>query len=69
MKNYNGLNQSNNNLQEHRPFGLFYKRELFAKFEYDEELKRYQSDYGYLTVEKVYELANDMEQDRKIKWI
>ena len=69
MKNYNGLNQSNKSLQEHRPFELFHKGNLFAKFEYDGELKRYQSDCGYLTVEKVYELANNMEQERKIIWI
>lgn len=69
MKNENGLNQLNNNLRNHKSFRLFYKNELFAKFDYNNELKRYQSDIGYLTMEKVYEIANNMEQDRKIVWI
>lgn len=59
-KNLNSLKKS---------FNLYHNGEFFAKFEYDKELKRYQSDCGYLTVEKVYELANDMEEERKIKWI
>lgn len=50
-------------------FNLYDKEGFFATFEYDRELKRYQSDYGYLTIEKVYELANGKERDKKIIWI
>lgn len=50
-------------------FNLYYKNEYFDKFEYDKELKRYQSDYGYLSIEKVYQLDKGLEKDRKIEWI
>ena len=68
MKNESGCSLSNN-LKEHKPFNLYHKGEYFAKFEYDEELKRYQSDYGYLSIEKVYQLDKDLERDRKIQWV
>lgn len=50
-------------------FNLYYKGEYFATFEYDKELKRYQSDSGYLSIEKVYQLDKGLEKDRKIEWI
>ena len=68
MKNESGYNQLNN-LKEHKPFNLYYKGEFFDKFEYDDELKRYQSNYGYLSIEKVYQLDKGLEKDRKIEWI
>ena len=68
MKNESGYNQLNN-LKEHKPFNLYYKGEYFATFEYDDELKRYQSAYGYLSIEKVYQLDKGLEKDRKIEWI
>ena len=68
MKNENGYNQLNN-LKEHKPFNLYYKSEYFDKFKYDNELKRYQSDIGYLTIEAVYKILNDNQETRKIEWI
>lgn len=68
MKNENGYNQLNN-LKEHIPFNLYHKEEYFDKFEYDDELKRYQSDSGYLTIEAVYKILNDNQEIRKIEWI
>ena len=50
-------------------FNLYYKGEYFATFKYDDELKRYQSDSGYLSIEKVYQLDKGLEKDRKIEWI
>ena len=50
-------------------FNLYYKGEYFDKFEYDKELQRYQSDSGYLSIEKVYQLDKGLEKDRKIEWI
>ena len=68
MKNENGYNLLNN-LKEHIPFNLYYGGEYFDKFEYDDELKRYQSDSGYLTIEAVYKILNDNRETRKIEWI
>ena len=50
-------------------FNLYYKGEYLATFEYDKEFKRYQSLYGYLTIERVYQLDKGLEKDRKIEWI
>lgn len=68
MKNENGYNQLNN-LKQHKPFNLYYKGEYFSNYKYDDELKRYQSDYGYLTLEAVYQILNDNQETRKIEWI
>ena len=68
MKNESGYSLSNN-LKEHKPFNLYHKGEYFAKFEYDAEQKRYQSSYGYLSIEKVYQLGKDLERDKKIQWV
>lgn len=68
MKNENGYNQLNN-LKEHKPFNLYHEGEFFDKFEYDDELKRYQSDSGYLTIEAVYKIFNNKKETRKIEWI
>ena len=43
--------------------------EYFANYKYDDELKRYQSDCGYLTLEAVYQILNDNKETRKIEWI
>lgn len=63
------MNRNENLKNLKKKFNLYDNEELFATFEYDNELKRYQSDYGYLTIEKVYELANGKEKDKKIIWI
>lgn len=68
MMKSNGLNQLNKNLQEHKPFSLYDSDGLFARYEYDEELKRYQCDYGYLTLQGAYEISKDEEDDRYIVW-
>ena len=68
MKNENGYNQLNN-LKEHIPFNLYYKEEYFDNFKYDDELKKYQSNSGYLTIEAVYKILNDNHETRKIEWI
>lgn len=68
MKNENGYNLLNN-LKEHISFNLYYEGEYFDKFEYDDELKRYQSNSGYLTIEAVYQIINDNQETRKIEWI
>ena len=65
-KNLNGLNLLNEHLKQHKPFKLFDKDEYFADFNYDENLKRYQSEYGYLTIQSVYEIAIDENDDRNI---
>ena len=49
-------------------FKLFYKSELFDTFEYDEELDRYQSSIGFLTIKKVFEINKGLEKDLKIVW-
>lgn len=68
MKNENGYNQLNN-LKEHKPFNLYHKGEYFDNFKYYDELKRYQSDSGYLTIEAVYKIFNNDQETRKIEWI
>ena len=68
MKNENGLNQLNNNLKDHKTFSIYDNDGLFVKYEYDNELKRYQSLYGYLTIEEVYTIARDKEEIRYIIW-
>lgn len=69
MKKENGLNQLNNELQNHRSFNLFYKNEFFARYDYDYELKRYQSWCGYLTTEAVFQIIKDTTETRKIIWL
>ena len=49
-------------------FKLFYKGDLFDTFEYDEELERYQSSIGFLTIKKVFEINKGLEKDLKIVW-
>ena len=68
MMKSNGLNQLNKNLEQHTPFELYDKDGFFARFEYDVELNRYQSDYGYLTLQGVYEISKDETDDRFIVW-
>lgn len=68
MKNEDGLNQLSK-VQKHMPFNLFYENEFFARFDYDEELKRYQSKYCYLTIEAVCLIMKDITEKRKIIWI
>lgn len=69
MKNENGQNQLNKNLKEHRPFDVYEKDgSYFEEYKYDEELKRYQSEYGYLTIEGVIQIAKDKEDIREIVW-
>lgn len=50
-------------------FNLYYKGVYFATFEYNKELKKYQSLYGYLTIERVYQIDKGFDKDRKIEWI
>lgn len=66
MKNESGLNLLSEHLKQHKSFKLFSKDEYFADFYYDEELKRYQSDWGYLSLQDVYEIAKDENDDRNI---
>lgn len=67
-KNLSGLNQLNNNLERHTSFGLYDNDGLFAKFIYDYDLKRYQSDYGYLTSQDVYQIMKDDDDERYVIW-
>lgn len=69
MMKLNGVNQLNNNLKLHKPFEMYDNEGVFAKFYYDEELKRYQSDFGYLTMQGVIEITKDEEDERYIVWI
>lgn len=70
MKNENGLNQLNNNIAEHKSFNLCDNDGIFAKFDYDEKLKRYQSDYGWLSMEKAFELSRGKDRVRRwVEWI
>ena len=66
MKNESGSNLLNENLKQHKPFKLFYKGEYWADFDYDEEKKVYQSNYGYLTVEGIYKIIKDEDDERNI---
>lgn len=68
MMKLNGLNQLNKKLQEHKTFSVYDNDGLFAKYIYDEELKRYQSDYGYLTVQDAYKISRDEEDERYLVW-
>lgn len=63
------MNKGENLKNGKNKFNLYYKSEFFDKFEYDDELKRYQSDSGYLSIEKVYQLNKELEKSRKIEWI
>lgn len=56
------------NLDQHKPFGLYYENEFFDSFKYDERNRRYQSNSGYLSISKVYEIAKGIELERKIIW-
>lgn len=49
-------------------FKLFYKGDLFDIFEYDEELERYQSSIGFITIKKIFEINKGLEKDLKIVW-
>lgn len=69
MKNENGLNLLSEHLEQHKPFKLFDKDEYFADFNYDENLKRYQSEFGYLTIQDVYEIVIDKDDNRNIMWV
>lgn len=68
MKKENGLSQLSNNLKEHKNFKLYNNDGLFAEFKYDEQLKRYQSEWGYLTIEGVFEIIRDLEDERYVIW-
>lgn len=68
MKKEHGLNLLNNNLQEHKSFSLYDNNGLFARFEYNDILKRYQSDYGYLTIDSVIKITKDEKDERFIIW-
>ena len=67
-KNLSGLNQLSENLEKHISFGLYDNDGLFAEFIYDNELKRYQSDWGYLTTQDVYTIMKDETDKRYILW-
>lgn len=65
------FNENTKNLKERlkgSKFRLYYKEKFFAVFEYDEELERYQSKIGFLTIQKVFEINKGLERDRKIIW-
>lgn len=68
MNNNANLKNLSECLRENKSFKLYYKNEFFAEFSYDREKNRYQSDYGYLSTKKVYEIAKGLELDRKIIW-
>ena len=68
MKKELGQNLLNKNLQEHKTFSIYDSKGLFAKYVYDNELKRYQSDYGYLTIDGVIEIYKDEIDERYIVW-
>ena len=67
-KNLSGLNQLNDNLEKHISFSLYDYDGLFAKYIYDDELKRYQSEYGYLPTQDVYKIMKDNNDERYILW-
>lgn len=68
MMKSNGLNLLNKCLKEHRAFNLYDSNGLFARYEYDDKIGRYQSDFGYLTLNGVYEISKDQTDDRYIKF-
>ena len=69
MMKLNTLNLLNNNLKEHKSFELWDSKSMFAKFDYDEELKRYQCNCGYLTLPGVVQISKDETDERYIVWI
>ena len=68
MKNEQNLKILRENLEQHKPFKLYYENVLFDNFIYNEENKRYQSNSGYLSISKIYEIARGLELNRKIIW-
>ena len=68
MKNENGQSLLNENLKLHKPFSLYDNDGLFAEYVYDNELKKYQSDWGYLTIEGVIQIVKDNDDERYIIW-
>lgn len=69
MMKLNTLNQLNNNLKLHKSFEVYDNKGLFSRFVYDEELKRYQSNCGYLTLQGVVEISKDESDERYIVWL
>lgn len=69
MKNEQNLKILKENLEQYKSFRLYYKNEFFDIFTYDKENKRYQSNSGYLTIQKMYEILRGLELDRKIVWV
>lgn len=69
MKNEQNLKILKENLEQHKNLKLYYKNEFFDSFTYDKENKKYQSNSGYLTIQKVYEISKGLELDRKIVWV
>lgn len=67
-KNLSGLNQLSKNLEKHKSFSLYDNDGLFAKYIYDYELKRYQSEWGYLTAQDIYKIMKDETDERYIIW-
>lgn len=69
MMKLNTLSLLNKNLKEHKSFEIWDSKSLFARFNYNEEMKRYQSSYGFLTMQGVLYIAKDEEDERYIVWL
>lgn len=53
-----------------KSFNLYHKNEFFARFDFDEETNRYQSNYGYLSPKKVFEISKGKDEiGRRIEWL
>ena len=68
MMKSNGLNQLNDNLKKHKAFGLYDDDGFFATFEYNNITNRYESEYGYLTLQGIYEISKDETDKRFVMW-
>ena len=69
MMKLSGVNLLNNNLKEHKSFEMYDSEGIFARFDYSEELKRYQSKYGYLTIQSIIQISKDESDERYIRFI
>lgn len=68
MMKLNTLNLLNENLKQHKPFKLYDEDGYITDFVYDEEEKRYQCGFGYLTMQGVVEISKDETDTRYFKF-
>ncbi len=61
------MNQLLTALTEKKPVKVFLLNDYYAKFEYDETLKRYQSNFGYASLKFFIEVAKGNLKDYRLE--